>query len=201
MHDLTRPIAATTAAFPGDTPTAVTPVLRMAGGAAINLSTLTCSLHAATHLDAPWHYDDDGQRIDALDPAALVGPCVIVDARGHDPIPASLIPRGVERVLIRTGGWPDDATFPTDFPVLSAEAAAKLKGAVLVGVDVPSVDKPDSKTLPVHHALREAGVLILEGLTFERLPAGVTGGELIALPLRITGGDASPVRAVLRETR
>jgi arylformamidase len=90
------------------------------------------------------------------------------------------------------------AAFPTVFPALDAAAAEALvaAGIRLVGTDAPSVDPPESEELPAHHALLRAGIPILENL---RLDEPVPGEyELIALPLRIVGADASPVRAVLR---
>ena len=69
-------------------------------------------------------------------------------------------------------------------------------GVRLLGLDVPSVDGIDSKDLPIHHRLADAGICIIESLDLAAATPGVY--ELIALPLRIVGGDASPVRAVLR---
>jgi len=63
-------------------------------------------------------------------------------------------------------------------------------------VDAPSLDPEDSKDLPAHHAVRRAGLAILEGLVLDA--AGEGRYEIIALPLKIEGADASPVRAVLR---
>jgi arylformamidase len=66
----------------------------------------------------------------------------------------------------------------------------------LVGTDAPSLDPQETKTLDAHHAVRRHGLAILEGLVLDGVPAGTY--ELIALPLKIAGADASPVRAVLR---
>ena len=102
------------------------------------------------------------------------------------------------RLLLKTGAWPDGAPFPERIPLLSPDVPAWLDahGIRLLGLDVPSVDAIDSHDLPIHHALAAAGVHILESLDLSAVPAGVY--ELIALPLRIAGGDAAPVRAVLR---
>ncbi len=101
------------------------------------------------------------------------------------------------RVLFRTGGWPDTARFPASVPVMEPELPAWLagRGAVLVGVDLPSVDPLDSKALDNHHALGRGGVAILEGLWLDGVPDGLY--QLAALPLRLAGADGSPVRAVL----
>ena len=199
LIDISRPLSSATAAWPGDTPTSLARVLNLADGASVNLSTLTASVHNATHADAPLHYDDQGLAIEQLDPAIYVGPCLVIDATGHDPIDAHLFPaRLPPRVLIKTSAWLDARAFPPDFPVLSTNTPRVLasRGVRLVGVDVPSVDKPDSKTLPVHHALRAADVLILESLDLAQVEPGEY--ELIALPILIPGSDAAFVRAVLR---
>ena len=75
------------------------------------------------------------------------------------------------------------------------EARAVHNG--MIGVDAPSLDPEDSKTMDAHHAVRDAGMRILEGLVLDDVPSG--DYELIALPLKLVGLDASPVRAVLRE--
>ena len=199
LIDISRPLSPATAAWPGDTPTSLRRVASLGGGASVNLSTLTASLHAATHADAPLHYDDAGPAVEDLDLSIYLGPCRVVDVRGRDPIAVDLLPQSPSpRLLLKTGGWSDSAAFPADFPVLEPVAATVLgeRGVRLLGVDVPSVDKPDSKSLPVHHALHKAGMLILEGLDLSNVEPG--DYELIALPVLIPGGDGAFVRAVLR---
>jgi arylformamidase len=175
---------------------------RIRDGASVNVGTLTASVHAATHCDAPYHYDDAGPTVDRLPLAAFLGPAWVVDVAGvvgpWRPRLEGLDLAGAPRVLFRTGGWPDPGRFPDAIPVMEPELPAWLgdRGVVLVGVDLPSVDALDSKTLDNHHALGRAGIAILEGLWLEGVPAGRY--ELIALLLRITGADGSPVRAVLR---
>ncbi len=102
------------------------------------------------------------------------------------------------RVLVATGTYPDPAEFRTDFAALSADLVDWLaaSGVILVGIDTPSVDRADSKDLPAHQAVRRHDLNILEGVVLTGVPPGRY--ELIALPLRLTGFDGSPVRAVLR---
>ena len=102
------------------------------------------------------------------------------------------------RVLFKTGAWRDHTRFPLEFPLLDEAMPAWLKArnVVLIGLDVPSVDSPDSKDLPIHHALGEQNIAILESLLLRDVPAGVY--ELLALPLKLVGADGAPVRAVLR---
>ena len=205
--DITRPLHTTTAAWPGDTPFEHHLTWKISDGAAVNVGALSMGTHNGSHADAPLHYLPDGPAIDALDPALFLGPAVVADVTGagwsigRDALADAarhFRDGGVPRLLLKTGAWPDSTRFPARLPLLAPDVPAWL-GAVgvrLLGLDVPSVDAIDSKDLPVHHALADANVCIIESLDLSAVPAGVY--ELIALPLRIVGGDASPVRAVLR---
>ncbi|HEY3788121.1 MAG TPA: hypothetical protein VGL71_04660, partial [Urbifossiella sp.] len=72
------------------------------------------------------------------------------------------------------------------------------RGVKLIGIDTPSIDLCDSKDLPSHHAALRNDMAILEGLVLRDVPEGLY--ELIALPLKLVGFDASPVRAILRNS-
>ena len=78
-----------------------------------------------------------------------------------------------------------------------AIALLASRGVVLIGTDAASLDPQDSKTLDAHHAVRANRMAILEGIVLDEVPEG--DYELIALPLKFAGMDASPVRAVLRQ--
>jgi arylformamidase len=114
-----------------------------------------------------------------------------------------MLPRqpAVPRLLLATGTASDPETFREDFAALSPGLIDYLHGAgvKLVGTDAPSVDPFASKDLPAHRRFLANDMAILEGLALERVPEGTY--ELIALPLRLVGFDASPVRAVLRSLR
>lgn len=208
MHDITRPLHHTTAPWPGDTAFAYRLTARMEDGAVVNVGALAMGTHNATHADAPFHYLPDGARMDALDPALFIGPALVVDVTNAgwsitrdalgDDFARRCKDEGITRLLLKTGAWPDSTRFPARIPTLAPDVPVWLGecGVRLIGLDVPSVDDIDSKTLPVHHALANAGILIIESLDLSAVAPGVY--ELIALPLRIVGGDASPVRAVLR---
>jgi arylformamidase len=105
--------------------------------------------------------------------------------------------RDAPRVLLKTGAWPDSNIFPKEIPTISREVPSWLqaRGVMLLGVDVPSVDAIDSKDLPNHRALAEARIAIVESLDLSRVEEGRY--EFAALPLKIEGGDAAPVRAIL----
>jgi arylformamidase len=202
IYDISRPLAGGLANWPGDAPFRFAWTCRKADGASVNVGQVALSVHSGTHVDAPLHFDDAGAAADALPLAAFVGRARVIDVAGQPVIGREALEgfdlAAAPRVLLRTGAWPDSRRFPDAVPVLGEGVPAWLgeRGVVLLGVDVPSVDALDSKTLPTHHALRAAGVMILEGLDLAGVPEGVY--ELAALPLKIAGADGAPVRAVLR---
>ncbi len=202
IYDITRPLHAALAPWPGDTAFGYRLTWRLDAGASVNVGAVTMGTHNGTHADAPFHFLPGGARIDALDPALYLGPAMLVDVSpaGWTITRAALgdLPAGTARLLLKTGAWPDDTRFPARIPTLAPDVPAWLgeHGIRLLGLDIPSVDTIDSQDLPIHHALAAAGVHILESLDLSAVPPGQY--ELIALPLRIAGGDAAPVRAVLR---
>lgn len=203
FHDITRPFYSGMPVWPGDTPAEFAFSATKAAGASTNVGRWRLSAHTGTHADAPYHYNDAGLKLDELDPAVFVGPAVVVDVRGQEKLtPALLAPHdfgGAPRVLFRTDTWTDMTVFPRNWPVFTPDTPAWLatRGVKLVGMDVPSVDTIGSKDLPIHHALDAAGIIILENLDLAAIAPGRY--ELIALPLKVRGGDGSPIRAVLRE--
>ena len=202
LWDISQVLRPALPVWPGDTRFAAAPTWSMAHGSAVNVSALTLSSHSGAHADAPLHYDADGASIDAVALEPYLGPCLVVDARAAG---ALLEPRhvpplgGAQRVLFRTyqafphGGWTAHWTAVAAATIAALAAA----GVVLIGIDGPSLDPQESKTMDAHHAVAAADMRILEGLVLDAVPAGWY--ELIALPLSIAGADAAPIRAVLRE--
>ncbi len=202
IYDITPPITPRLQVWPGDTPPAREVLLDMKRGDNITLSTLRATVHLGAHADAPSHYGADAPAIDARNLDDYLGPCQVlrVEVPRNTRVTPDLLRAQVTapRVLLATGTYPDPERFNTDFAALSVELVEALhrQGVRLVGVDTPSVDLFDSKDLPAHRAFLRCDMAILEGLVLRDVPEGVY--ELIALPLRLVGFDASPVRAVLR---
>ncbi len=202
IYDVTLPLSAALAGWPGDAPYRFEWTCTKAGGASVNVGQVSCSIHSGTHIDAPYHFDDAGATTERLPLTPYLGPARLVDVTGKALIRRSDLAEvdfaGTPRLLLRTRAWTDRGRFPDAIPVLDEDVPAWLaeRGVILLGLDVPSVDVLDSKTLPVHHALGRHGVAILESLDLSAVPEGVY--ELIALPLKLVGADGSPVRAVLR---
>jgi arylformamidase len=111
--------------------------------------------------------------------------------------PCSDILRSAPRLLLKTGVWKDSSVFPDWIPVMAPDVPAWLRArqVKLIGLDLPSVDPIDAKKLVNHHALAAAGIAIVESLDLSEVGAGTY--HFSALPLRISGGDAGPVRAIL----
>lgn len=201
LIDISRPIVSSNANWPGDVPFAFRLGWTIAGGASVNVGAIETSVHTATHCDAPFHYNDSGITVEKIPLDVFVGPAWVVDVRGVSNWQsrlANLSLGDTPRVLFRTGGWQDTTRFPDSIPVMEPSLPDWLadRGVRLIGVDLPSVDALDSKTLDNHHALGRRGITIIEGLRLDDVPEGRY--ELIALPLKIVGADGSPLRAVLR---
>lgn len=200
--DISRTLSSRIASWPGDVAFRFDQGMKIAEGASCNVGSIETSLHTGTHVDAPFHYDPAGATIEALAPAIFLGPAWLADVTGTlDCWKRSLAGLDLSiapRVLFRTGGWPDGSPFPEAIPVMEPDLPAWLadRGVKLIGLDLPSVDPLDSKTLDLHHALGRGGIHILEGLTLAGIRPGLY--DLIALPLNIAGADGSPVRAVIR---
>jgi len=174
----------------------------MRRGDNITLSTLRATVHLGAHADAPSHYGRDAATIDERPLDLYLGPCRVVriEAKRGARITPEMIPAGLrgERILVATGTFPDPQRWNADFAAFAPEAVDLLheRGARLVGIDTPSVDLQDAKELVAHARFLAHDMAILEGLVLDRVPEGEY--ELIALPLRLVGFDASPVRAILR---
>ena len=203
IYDISPPLDASIPVWPGDVPFTREQSLRLDRGDSFDLSHMSLSLHTGAHMDAPSHFLPGAPTIDQVDLRRCVGPARVVTIGGRREIrPADLEDRLINmppRLLVRSTPTNDFSTFRSEFSYFGAEVAAMLvgQGIVLVGTDAPSIDRFDDAALPAHRAFGEAGVLILENLLLNDMPDG--DYELIALPLRISGGEASPVRAILRE--
>ena len=202
LHDISVLTGAWTPEWPGDTPFSCGWTARIAEGSSVNLTTITTSPHVGTHADAPVHVTDGAAGAESLPLDAFIGPSLVVDVAGSprdlDTAWAERVPHGTVRLLLRTGATIASGTFPADWPALSPAAATALagRGLRLLGVDAPSVDRRESRSLAVHHALFGGGAYVLENLDLRGIAEGEY--ELTATPVKWAGVDAAPVRAVLR---
>ncbi|PBB06534.1 MULTISPECIES: arylformamidase [Salimicrobium] len=200
--DISRPLNAHISTWPEDTPYSYRRTVTKKESGSVNIGEITMSVHTGTHIDAPFHFDNEGKRVNDLDINVYIGRTKVVDCRGFEAIGAEAFEdtdlENVGRVLIKTDAFPDSTIFPEEIPYLKPEVAEffKEKNIRLVGVDVPSVDPMDSETLDAHHALFSNGVHILENADLREVESGLY--DLSALPLALEEADGSPVRAVLK---
>lgn len=202
IYDITPPVSPALAVWPGDTPPAREVLLDMRRGANITLSTLRATVHLGAHADAPNHYGADAASIESRDLEPYIGRCQVIRAavqRGQR-ITRDMFAAAIDapRVLFATGTFPDPTKWNNDFAGLAPQLVDALhaQGVRLIGIDTPSVDLFDSKDLPAHQRFLANDQAILEGIALSDVPEGIY--ELVALPLKLVGFDASPVRAILR---
>ncbi len=188
--------------WPGDTAFQQKRTWQMEDGSPVNVSALTFSTHSGAHADAPLHYDSNAADIATVELEPYIGECLVVDARSATrEVEVGDLPHlhSADRVLFRTFERFPHAEWDEEFTAIAPETIEWLavQGVKLVGTDAPSIDPQNSKKMEAHKAVLKADMRILEGLVLDDVPEGRY--ELIALPLPILRGDASPVRAILRE--
>ncbi len=192
--DISRPLTPETAVFPGDVPFSAEFTMRLDRGDPCTVTCVRGSSHAGTHVDFPAHVVGLGEPAPL---EAFLGPAVVIEVEEWEAVRGLDLAPGL-RVLFKTrNSRTPHSAFDEGFEVIPEWMPEWLRsrGAVLLGVDAPSVDPPQSKNLPNHHALISAGIAILENLDLSSAPAGEA--ELVALPLNIPDADATWVRAVL----
>lgn len=214
IFDISRALSDQLPPWPGDTPFRFEMKWKMAEGATVNVGAINMGVHNGTHADAPFHFDEAGDPIDRMPLDAYIGDAVVVDltklfaGQGDgrertrqigvadlEAFSASL--EQAPRLLLKTGVWEDAKAFPDWIPVISPDVPAWLgeRKVKLLGLDLPSVDPIEAKKLTNHYALAAARIAIVESLDLSEVDAGTY--RFSAVPLKIAGGDAGPVRAIL----
>lgn len=202
LIDISPWVSAHTAVFPGDVPFSRHVTADVERGDYLTLSSITTTVHIGAHADAPNHYAKGGAGIGSRELELYYGPCQVVQvscAPGARIEPQDL---GVEvqapRVLFRTESFPDPNRWNHDFNSLSPRLVEMLhnRGVRLVGIDTPSIDPADDAVLESHQMVARYDLAILEGLILSHVAPGC-GYTLVALPLKLEGADAAPVRAAL----
>jgi len=207
LWDISPPVHAGSPVFPGDARYEQRWAATLGPGCPVNVSTITLSPHTGAHADAPLHYAAGGAPAGALDLEPYLGPCRVVHAIGcgaliewrhiEHAIDASLPPR----VLVRTYEHMPVDRWDSTLSAYATDVIERLAdlGVRLIGIDTASIDPAASKTLDAHQVIRRRDLRVLENLVLDDVPEG--DYELIALPLKLSTADASPVRAVLRALR
>ena len=202
IYDLTPKISPRLAVFPGDQVFQREVALSMAKGSHLELSAMRTTVHLGAHADAPSHYHLNAPDISQRPVERYLGKAQVLRVHGlkaKERVRVEHIQAKIQapRVLIDTRSFPDPENWNSDFSSFAPELLDWLadQGVTLVGIDTPSVDPEDSKGLEAHQILWQRDLAVLEGLLLGPVPEGLY--TLIALPLPIENGDASPVRAIL----
>ena len=204
-YDITLTISPDLPTWPGDPGVELERVEKIEDGSNANVSRVDMGVHTGTHVDAPFHFLQDGITVDKIDLSLLTGRAYVLHLPEVDVITAPVlenaqIPPRTRRVLFKTRNsesWAKkDLVFNTDFVGLSEDGAEYLvrRGVKLVGMDYLSV-APYKKSRPTHEKLLEAGVVIVEGLDLSEVSQGRY--TLYCLPLKIANSDGAPARAIL----
>jgi arylformamidase len=211
VFDVTVPFSAHVPAWPSHPASRVEPLSRIAEGAGSNVSRIEMTSHAGTHVDANWHFVNDGARLLDIPLERWNGPCYVahfpdeIAQIGVADLEAAGIPAGTERLILRTlnshmwDGWAGDTPVPfcEDYAGLLPEAARWLvnQGVRLIGTDALSVGSFGPANRETHTTLLGNDVLIIELLDLRGIEAGAY--ELICLPLKLAIGDGAPARVLL----
>jgi len=203
--DVTVPLSPAVPRYPGDPPFESELLESIAEGAACNTSRISMCVHTGTHVDAPYHFLADGATVDQLPLDILMGKARVVELSNRERIERpeleALDLRDDLRVLLKTrmSGQLRHGEYQESYVHLSEDAASYLvqAGIKLVGVDYVSVDRHGTKEFPVHHALLENGVVVVEGLDLTDVAPGEY--DFVCLPLALAGADGAPARVVLRK--
>ncbi len=205
IWDISPSLDETAVVFPGDTPYSQRLHFSLSPDCPVNVNSITLSPHTGAHADAPLHYAAGGATSGELSLTPYLGRCRVIHCLDVGPLVrpehvAHALHDLPERVLIRTSrvatqDWGEFTALASELIDYLAihSIANKL---LLVGLDTPSVDPADSQTLPSHQRLHALDLRVLENLVLDDVPEG--DYELIALPLKLTRADASPVRETLR---
>lgn len=207
--DISVPLQADMPTWPGSAGFRLARTARLEAGNTANVSRLDCDIHVGTHVDAPWHFVQEGITVDQLSLDILVGPAFVsflpqLSAITVSDLNGLVLPAGTERLLLRTDNselWAADVSdFKKDYVALTADAARWIvdQGIRLVGVDYLSVQRYQDGPA-VHQILLKAEIVVIEGLNLFEVEPGEY--ELICLPLKIVGAEGAPARAVLRRKR
>ena len=203
LWDISAPVDAQSPVFPGDTPYRQVWSWTLSDQCPVNVSEVTLSPHVGTHADAPLHYASHGTAVGHLSLAPFIGPCRVRHVMRDNGLiaPADIADAMAgcpPRLLVRSCRQAKTASWSQQFASFAPETLDVLHqhGIILIGIDTPSIDPADSKSLDSHQRIRHYDMRVLENLVLDDVPEG--DYELIALPLKWTSADASPVRAILR---
>lgn len=181
--------------FPGDPKPEQKEVLRIKNGAVCNLSAFSMCAHNGTHVDAPFHFIEDGKTIDQIRLEAVVGPCYVYTKHGE------VTQKDAQIILedaTAAGGECSRRILLRGSAVVTEEAAKYFakEGVLLIGNESQTVG-PEASPKEVHMILLGADIVLLEGIRLSHITDGAY--VLNAAPLNLSGFDGAPCRAILMQ--
>lgn len=207
LYDISLPISNNLPVWPGDPTVSLTKTMSISKGDNCNLTRIEMGSHAGTHIDAPYHFINDGSTVDAITIETFIGPCLVIEMDSEALIEETDLRKynldGYLRILIKTKNsklWSKNVrSFDPNYVAVGIDAAQYLaeRNIKLIGIDYLSIEAFHSDGSPVHKLLLKNNIIILEGLNLSGVKAGVY--ELICMPLNLHNCDGSPARVLLRE--
>jgi arylformamidase len=206
IFDISLLISPDMPVWPGDQRVVIEQVSSMDAGAHDNVSRLLCSVHCGTHVDAPHHFLNDKRTVESLPLNILIGRARVIEFPEEvglitaKILEKSAVPSTTTRLLLKTRNsylWKNHRTdFFKDFVGISEDGAGWLirSGIRLVGIDYLSI-APFSQGTLIHRKLLKPGMILLEGLDLSAVSPGTY--DLYCLPLKLSGSDGAPARAIL----
>ncbi len=181
--------------YDGDTPPILREVMRTSKGDLYNLTDITMCVHNGTHIDAPFHFLNNGKTVDEIDLNKVIGECYVASVEGH------LFKDKAREILDTARKISDDCArriLLKGDGIVTDESAKVFadEGVYLMGVESQSIGD-DNAPMSVHKILLDKEVVLLEGIRLNEVEEGVY--ILNCAPLNIKGIDGSPCRAILIE--
>ncbi len=194
IYDISQPLFEC-AVFPGDPKPEKKAVRRIKDGDDYNLTDISLCVHNGTHVDAPYHFLEDGIGIDKVPLEKFIGPAYVVchegdlsreDAKRILNKAREVYPGAEKKILIKG---------PATVTLEAAEVFTEEK-IDLIGNESQTVG-PEDAPMAVHLVLLGAEAVLLEGIRLGNVPEGAY--LLNCAPLNLTDTDGSPCRAVLMD--
>ena len=206
-YDISLSISPDLVVWPDDPSIEITRKSKIEDGADMNATHVQMSAHSGTHIDAPFHFLESGETVENISLDMMIGRAYVLHVPGvkiitREILEKSPIPPRTKRILFKTDNselWStgNSSKFKDDYVSLDVEAAKYMikRGVKLVGIDYLSI-APFNDPIPTHKTLLESGVVILEGINLSEVSQGRY--TLYCLPLKISGSDGAPARAILQ---
>ena len=202
-YDVTLPFRERMATYPGDPGVRFREHYSISRGDPVNVTELVFGSHTGTHIDAPRHFIEGGLAVDQLPLEHFIGKAKVFEIHSRDEIRSEdLVGLDIDEgdiILLKTlnSFVVRDDEFHTDYVYVTPGAAQFLvdRGIRTLGFDYLSVEKFGGGSLETHLTLLRSNVVIIEGLDLSEVKQGVY--DMISLPMKIEGGNGSPIRVVL----